>query len=191
MEYEKGYIGVTSWEWFEFLRDSKITNNVCFWRKEESPSNSLRPGDLFFFLVKNKKQKKGERAILGYGVFQRYEVLDVEEAWKKYTLGNGSTDKSTFISRAKSLSGNKSESFELSCIILSVLQPMPIDQKLTLLPVQKLTDIMTTYKLKKGKRRLCMMCRCANSCTRVVPKNRMIILSNYGLEENRKRGVFR
>ncbi|ARU60493.1 hypothetical protein CBW65_04950 [Tumebacillus avium] len=77
------------------------------------------------------------------------------------------------------------------CPECNVLQPMPIDQKLTLLPVQKLTDIMTTYKLKKGKRRLCMMCRCANSCTRVVPKNRMIILSNYGLEENRKRGVFR
>ena len=54
-----------------------------FWRKNTANFNVLTQGDPFFFLVKNEKGVKGERAVLGKGTFVRFEVLKVNEAWDK------------------------------------------------------------------------------------------------------------
>ncbi|PAB60993.1 hypothetical protein [Anaeromicrobium sediminis] len=55
----RGYIGVTSREWFTFLKENNITQDVNFWRKNTKKFNCLKEGDYFFFLVKNEHGVKG------------------------------------------------------------------------------------------------------------------------------------
>ena len=79
----------------------------------------------------------------------------------------------------------------LFCIYL-LLQPMLNDQKLTLLPVQKLTDIMTTVHILNRKRTTLYDVPLLQQLHQSrPPKNSMVIVSNFQLQENRELGVFR
>jgi hypothetical protein len=53
----KGYIGVTTKEWFTYLSNNKDMQEVNFWRKDVRNFNSLTKGDPFFFLVSKRKEK--------------------------------------------------------------------------------------------------------------------------------------
>lgn len=61
------YIGVTSREWFVNLNDKYIKQDdeINFWKKSTSELKRIKPGDDFYFLIKNPKNIKGERQILG------------------------------------------------------------------------------------------------------------------------------
>src|SRR5690625_6427804 len=83
----KGYIGVTSREWFTYLSQNNNIDEVNFWRKNTNNFRVLTEGESFFFLVKNEKRNKGERVVLGKAIFERFEVLSVDEAWNKYGIG--------------------------------------------------------------------------------------------------------
>lgn len=53
-----GYIGITSREWYEFLVEHQIHNEINFWRKNTNQFKVLKPGEPFFFLVKNVRELK-------------------------------------------------------------------------------------------------------------------------------------
>ena len=119
----KGYIGVTSREWFEYLSNNRGINEVNFWRKNTNNFNVLTMGEPFYFLVKNESGIKGERAVLGKATFERFEVLTVNEAWDKYEQENGNKDKESFVTRMNSMFETDSDNGEIGCIILSDFQP--------------------------------------------------------------------
>lgn len=87
-EERKAYIGITDRMWFQTLRANDIDDYVNFWRMNTN-NISLKCGDLFFFLVKQDKGVRGERPILGYGTFEKFETLTLEATWDKYQMRNG------------------------------------------------------------------------------------------------------
>ncbi|MFE4120080.1 HNH endonuclease [Priestia sp. YIM B13486] len=118
----KGYIGVTSREWFAYLAKKDNIDEINFWRKNTANFNVLTKGEPFFFLVKNDKGIQGERLVLGKATFERYEVLTVAEAWNKYRNANGDEDRERFIKRMNDMFGTDTYIAEIGCIILSDFQ---------------------------------------------------------------------
>ncbi len=115
----KGYIGVTSREWFSFLADEQFVGEINFWRKNTKNFRVLEHGDSFFFLVKNKKGTRTERTIPAMATFERFEVNSVNKAWDRYKQGNGDVSKNQFINRMYEMFKTTEENNEIGCIILS------------------------------------------------------------------------
>lgn len=111
----KAYIGITSYDWFDFIKERDI-KKVNFWTKS-TKETSLRPGELFFFLKKNSKNEKGERKLVGYGVFNKKETLTIGKAWENYKYGNGVESLKDLKDKLKKVI--KHESQEIGCVILS------------------------------------------------------------------------
>lgn len=111
----KGYIAITNYEWFDFLKSENI-DEANFWTKSLN-NTSLRYGDLFFFLKKNNKKVKTERKLVGYGVFNKKENLTIQSAWETYKQCNGVESYHLF----KDTLGNviKHKEQEIGCILLS------------------------------------------------------------------------
>lgn len=118
----KGYIGVTSREWFTYLSATPGFSEVNFWRKNTNSFNVLQAGEPFFFIVKNDKGVKGERAVLGKATYIRYEVLTVDEAWDKYRNGNGDENRESFESRMNEMFETDTHTGKIGCIILTDFQ---------------------------------------------------------------------
>lgn len=113
-----GYIGITDRQWFNNLKSQYILNEVNFWRKNTNNFKSLAPGEKFFFLVKNDKENRTERKVLGIATFVRYEVMTISEAWKQYKSGNGVNSIEEFYSKMKKLYEVNMEENNIGCIIL-------------------------------------------------------------------------
>lgn len=118
----KGYIGVTSREWFTYLSQNKNLKKVNFWRKNIHNFKALTKGEPFFFLVKNEKGNKHERGVLGRAIYERFEVLSVDEAWNKFGIGNGDESKAVFIDRMNKMFDTDINKGRIGCIILSDFQ---------------------------------------------------------------------
>ena len=118
----KGYIGVTSREWFTYLSATPGISEVNFWRKNTANFNVLTQGEPFFFLVKNERGVQGERTVLGKATYERFEVLTVNEAWDKYRNANGDEDKNSFITRMNDMFETDTHNGAIGCIILSDFQ---------------------------------------------------------------------
>ena len=117
-----GYIGITSREWFTYLSTDPGIKEVNFWRKNTNNFNVLQAGEPFFFLVKNDRRVRGERAVLGKATYVRYEVLTVAEAWEKYRDGNGDENRESFDSRMIEMFGTNTHTGQIGCIILADFQ---------------------------------------------------------------------
>lgn len=115
----KGYIGVTSREWFTYLSLHNKAGEFNFWRKDTKNFQSLIKGEPFFFLVKNDKRVKGERAVLGMATYLRFEVLKASEAWDRYHNANGDDEKEVFIGRMNAMFGAGAHTGQIGCIILT------------------------------------------------------------------------
>ena len=115
----EGYIGVTDRGWFDYLKDNYLVDGVNFWRKDIRQFKSLNKGGLFFFLVKNNEQTSGERKVEGYAIFERYEVLSLDQAWDKYENLNGVQNYQEFSSRFVELYGQAGSNISIGCIILN------------------------------------------------------------------------
>src|SRR3954453_14967959 len=113
-----GYIGVTSREWFTNLSSHNEADEFNFWRKDTKNFKSITMGEPFFFLVKNDKRVKGERAVLGMATYIRFEVLTAAVAWDRYRNANGDEDKEIFIGRMNTMFGTDAYTGQIGCIIL-------------------------------------------------------------------------
>lgn len=155
----EGYIGVTSREWFTYLSKKEQTGEVNFWRKNTNNFKQLSKGDPFFFLVKNEKGIKGERAVLGTAVFERFEVLTLDDAWDMYRYGNGNPSKEYFFNRMQGMFGSAEKIEKIGCIILSnmrifdtpvLLSELNIDFKNSVVSGKYISAVEALSVLDKG-----------------------------------------
>ena len=112
-----GYIGVTTRSWFDFLKTNRKTDVVNFWRKNNRDFKVLKKGEYFFFLVKNPKNPS-TRYIEGYGVFDRYDVLNIKDAWDMYQYGNGCSSRDELEENFRILYKDSFLDIKIGCIIL-------------------------------------------------------------------------
>lgn len=119
--FDKGYIGITTRSWFEYIKENNFTEEVNFWRKNTNDFKVIKKGEPFFFLVKNFADIKSERKIEGFGLYEKYEVLTIAQAWDKYEKYNGVKDRRHFSSQMNELYdiNREDEDTKIGCIILS------------------------------------------------------------------------
>ena len=78
------YVALTDYDWYSQLLRMPECDRVNFWTP--TPWNvKFQDGDKGYFLLKQKYGRK----ICGYGEFEEYENLSIEEAWQKYGKANG------------------------------------------------------------------------------------------------------
>lgn len=116
----KGYIGITDNKWGKFINDNNISS-ANFWCKKHS-FKAIQEGDIFFFLKKNnaeEKKEKLERKLIGYGIFKKFEVLSIENAWNKYGIGNGCSSIKLFSEKINAMYKLKGDEVTIGSIILN------------------------------------------------------------------------
>ncbi|MGL5694741.1 MAG: hypothetical protein ACRCXA_11730 [Peptostreptococcaceae bacterium] len=116
----KGYIGITDNKWATFIIENNI-KNVNFWCKKHS-FKAINQGEIFFFLKKNddvEKKRKIERKLIGYGIFDKFEVLNIEDAWNKYGIGNGCSSREQFVDNISLMYDLEGNDVKIGNIILN------------------------------------------------------------------------
>lgn len=118
MNAHKGYIIITDFEWYSFLKENYSGGWVNFWRKDIRKINNLNKGDrIYFFNKKNKKMKN--RRIIGMAEFNFYDVKSVNDAWKLYHENNGYASMEYMIQSLNSDNSEKiSKDSKIGCMIL-------------------------------------------------------------------------
>lgn len=115
----KGYIGITDNGWAKFINDNMISK-ANFWCKKRS-FKAIEEGDIFFFLKKNNAQEnkeKLERKLVGYGIFKKFEVLSIKDAWDIYGIGNGCNNINSFIDKINNMFELNSDEAKIGSIIV-------------------------------------------------------------------------
>ena len=124
----KGYIGVTSYSWWNYIKDKNI-KKINFWNTMKS-FNVLKKGDVLFFLKKNEAFESGERFVVGCAFFEEFKRMSAEEAWNEYKQGNGFEKYDEFTTAYSSMFEGKSLD-EIGCIILSNYIPFETPLRLS------------------------------------------------------------
>lgn len=117
---DKGYIAITDNNWANFIKENKLSS-VNFWCKKQS-FKAINKNDIFFFLKKNndeEKKTKQERKIVGYGIFEKFEVLNIDDAWNKYGIGNGCSNIELFSEKINTMFKLQGDEVKIGSIILN------------------------------------------------------------------------
>ena len=97
-----------------------MINKANFWCKKRS-FKAIEEGDIFFFLKKNNPQEnkeKLERKLVGYGIFKKFEVLSIKDAWDIYGIGNGCNNINSFIDKINNMFELNSDEAKIGSIIV-------------------------------------------------------------------------
>lgn len=80
----KIYVGITDWDWYNYLRDGSFTE-VNFWKPGGGSLKAISKGDLFLFKL---KAAHGGR-IAGGGFFEECRTMSIDWAWHAFERENG------------------------------------------------------------------------------------------------------
>src|SRR5687767_6626201 len=81
----KGFVGITDFDWYEFLSSRPDLTEVNFWQPGgRSRFQALARGDLFLF-----KLHSPNNYIVGGGFFETSSLLPVSLAWDTFGPMNG------------------------------------------------------------------------------------------------------
>lgn len=120
MDANKGYIALTDPDWHAFLSAQPRVDEVNFWQPHGSRTfRALNRGELFFF-----KLRAPQKAIAGFGFFERYESMAAWLAWDCFGVMNGAPSFDAMIDRIVRLRGDDSATardgdFQIGCIMIS------------------------------------------------------------------------
>ena len=120
MDATKGYIALTDPDWYSYLSARPQVDEVNFWQPHGGRAfRALEPGELFFF-----KLRAPQKAIAGFGFFERYESLPAWLAWDCFGEMNGAPDFDSLIERIVRLRGEdgreiRAGDFQIGCIMIS------------------------------------------------------------------------
>jgi len=147
----RGYIGVTDYAWFTYLRaiEPPITE-VNFWRPgSETSFRVLQSGEPFFFRLKSPRNVIG-----GFAYFSYFSKLPTKVAWDIYGSGNGAASYPEFRSMLLNLRARSAEpsDFTIGCVLLT--EPQFFDENdWVKLPSNYIASIQQgkTYDLSTGE----------------------------------------
>jgi putative restriction endonuclease len=120
LETAKGYIGLTDPDWYGFLSSHTHVDEVNFWQPHGGREfRALKRGEPFFF-----KLRAPDKAIAGFGFFERFERLSAWLAWDCFGEMNGAPDFDSMIKRILRLRGDDGRSiragdFQIGCVMIS------------------------------------------------------------------------
>lgn len=66
----------------------------------------------------SEKKQRLERKIVGYGIFEKFEVLNINDAWNKYGIGNGCSSIELFSEKINNMYNLKANEVKIGSIIL-------------------------------------------------------------------------
>ena len=120
MNTANGYIGLTDPEWFAFLSSQPRVDEVNFWQPHGGRAfRYLKRGEPFFF-----KLRAPQKAIAGFGFFERFEALPAWMAWDCFGAMNGATDFDSMVDRIIRIRGDdgkqmRAGNFDIGCIMIA------------------------------------------------------------------------
>lgn len=123
-----GYVGITDFDWFQFLAARAPWDEINFWQPR--PRNLLdpRPGMPFFFKLKAQHGSP----IVGFAYFAWRTTLPAWMAWDTFEEANGAESKSAMLSKIIGLrrdeNSDRAGSFEIGCLILAEPTFFPREQ---------------------------------------------------------------
>jgi len=95
---QEAFVALTDKEWFDFLSlraENGHLDEVNFWQpKAIRPMKKMAPGEPIFFRLKNP-----DYAIVGYGFYAHFQVLDLDLAWQTFGEKNGDPSREHFFRR--------------------------------------------------------------------------------------------
>ncbi len=108
------YVGVTDYNWFDFLRQEP-REDINFWKPSGQRFAAIKPGDFFLF-----KLRKPQHRIVGLGQFASQIQLRLPQAWEMFGPRNGAATYQQFASlihrnRHQAVDANS----EITCIVLN------------------------------------------------------------------------
>jgi putative restriction endonuclease len=79
------YVGITDFDWFQFLSGQPSLDEVNFWQPGGRTNfRALQPGELFLFKLHSPRN-----FIVGGGVFARADILPLSITWDAFGTRNG------------------------------------------------------------------------------------------------------
>jgi len=114
----RGFLGVTDYDWYRFLRSQERLREVNFWRPSATGAfGALARGEPFFF-----KLKAPHDAIAGFGLFDRYSACPLWFAWAAFGVANGAPDLRTtraLIARNRAGGAAVSDDHPIGCVVVT------------------------------------------------------------------------
>jgi putative restriction endonuclease len=116
-----GMIGLTDWEWFQYLSQQKGLDEVNFWRPKDVRKPHIEPGTPWLF----KLHQPYGGWIVGFGVFASHSVLPMWMAWDAFESKNGAPTFARLheliaaVRRSKGLPADPSGAYSIGCVMLS------------------------------------------------------------------------
>ena len=115
------FIGLTNWDWFQFLSAQRDLDEVNFWRPSDTRRTSLASGTPFLFKL---HQDRGG-AIVGFGIFAAFTAKEAWIAWEAFGRKNGADSFQRFcgmLSRIRARHGHSSDTngnYHIGCLMIS------------------------------------------------------------------------
>lgn len=115
---DHGFVALTDGDWYRHLAARPGVDEVNFWQPKGGRGfGAIEPGDPFFF-----KLRAPERAIVGFGFFERFERLPAWLAWELFEDRNGAADFDAMLDRIIRLRGGdgaRTGEFQIGCIMVT------------------------------------------------------------------------
>ncbi|MCY4143863.1 MAG: HNH endonuclease [Gammaproteobacteria bacterium] len=118
-------VAPTDSQWFEFLKQTRIYDEINYWRPSAKGFRALLPGGLLLF-----KSKTGTRGIVGGAWFSSYRVMECFLAWEVFGIGNGAASQSDMLAQISSYKKFTEPNTKIGCIVLNFpffFDDQPID----------------------------------------------------------------
>ncbi len=112
----RAYVGVTDQDWYRFLADRPVLDEVNFWRPSGGAFRALHPGELFLF-----KTHYPHNRVVGGGFFNGFVRMRISEAWDFFGEGNGVVDMAQMrqqVGRYRKEAIRPGEDPEVGCVLV-------------------------------------------------------------------------
>lgn len=114
-----GYVAITDFEWYSFLRSQPRWEEVNFWQPSAHGLLDPPSGMPFFFKLRSEHGSP----IVGFGFFSWRTRLPAWMAWDTFREGNGAPERSSMLSRISRLRRDQNVDptgkYEIGCLVIA------------------------------------------------------------------------
>jgi putative restriction endonuclease len=113
----QAYVGITDYDWFDFLRSFPQLDEVNFWQPSGNRLfKALNPGELFLF-----KLHSPHDYIVGGGIYAHSSLLPISLAWESFGVSNGArnlAEMRTILGKHRRQDEYRTTVYIIGCILL-------------------------------------------------------------------------